>query len=140
VPKSSIARCTPNRLSVPSVASVASVLRMRTLSVISSVSCAPGNPDDWIACDTYSASDGSSSCLPDTFTVRPIGRPVDDSGHVAAVRQASSSTQRPSRTISPDASANGMNFAGETNPRVGWFQRSSASMLSIAPESTSTIG
>ena len=40
---------------------------------------------------------------------------------------ACSSTQRPSSTICPDCSANGMNTVGATGPRAGCVQRSSAS-------------
>ena len=45
----------------------------------------------------------------------------------AASAQATSMTQRPSGMIRPVYSANGMNSAGETGPRLAWSQRNSAS-------------
>ena len=49
------------------------------------------------------------------------------SGQVAAARTASSMTHWPSWSISPHSSATGMNTGGGMSPRLGWFQRISAS-------------
>ncbi len=40
----------------------------------------------------------------------------------------------------PDCSANGMNEAGNTKPRVGWFQRMRASHPVTAPVLSSRCG
>jgi hypothetical protein len=47
--------------------------------------------------------------------------------------QAVRSTQSPSGLMSPVSSASGMNSTGGTMPRVGWRQRTSASMPMILP-------
>jgi len=60
--------------------------------------------------------------------------------HSAFCLQASRRTHSPMGTISPVSSAIGMNCAGETSPKVGWFQRTSASIPFMAPESMSTRG
>jgi hypothetical protein len=49
------------------------------------------------------------------------------SGQRAACAQASRITQAPIGTIRPVSSAIGMKSTGETRPRLGWFQRISAS-------------
>ncbi len=53
--------------------------------------------------------------------------------HAAACRQASSSTQRPSGTISPVSSASGMNSPAAAVRARGGSQRTSASTPAIAP-------
>ena len=53
------------------------------------------------------------------------------SASLAHSRQASRSTQLPISTISPISSATGMNSAGDTMPRTGCGQRSSASQVEI---------
>jgi hypothetical protein len=60
--------------------------------------------------------------------------------HSRAWRQDSRSTHSPIDRINPDSSANGMKSAGLTSPRVGWFQRSSASTLLMRPVATSLFG
>ena len=52
--------------------------------------------------------------------------------HSIAWRQASLSTNRPMSMMRPLSSAIGMNSSGPTSPRVGWFQRRSASNDSMA--------
>ena len=58
----------------------------------------------------------------------------------AASAQAVSSTQASIAGIRPISSATGMKSAGDSRPRAGWFQRSKASTLTIAPAARSTIG
>ena len=58
---------------------------------------------------------------------RDIDRDADMLGPARRLAQASRITHSPIGTISPVSSATGMNSAGEIRPRVGWFQRSSAS-------------
>ena len=48
-------------------------------------------------------------------------------------RHASRSTHDPIGTMRPVSSASGMKSSGITRPRVGWFQRTSASNPSISP-------
>ena len=60
--------------------------------------------------------------------------------HHPAPRQAASSTHWPKGSMSPVSSAIGMNAAGGTRPRVGWFQRTSASMPVGRPVMVSTRG
>ena len=61
-----------------------------------------------------------------------IGRPsMSRMPSWVAWRQAFSSTISPIGTIRPLSSAKGMKSAGETLPRVGWFQRTSASTATV---------
>jgi hypothetical protein len=56
------------------------------------------------------------------------------------VRQACRSTHSPKGTISPISSASGMKSAGETKPRSGWRQRSSASKpITMSPAGLGTV-
>ena len=57
-----------------------------------------------------------------------------------AWRTASSSTQRPSGTISPVCSASGMNRSGPSTPCCGWHQRTSASAPCTLPSPRWTSG
>ena len=61
---------------------------------------------------------------------------IELAGHSDAARI----TNSPSGRIRPVASAIGMNCAGETWPRVGEFQRRSASTPTISPSLTVTSG
>ena len=71
------------------------------------------------------------NCTGDRLTATFMRR-----GQFAASRQASRSTHSPIGTISPISSASGMNSAGDTRPRSGWFQRSSASkpVMLVGPQ------
>ena len=60
--------------------------------------------------------------------------------HCAASAQARRRTRSPMARIAPLSSATGMNSPGETSPRSGWFQRTSASTPMTAPPSSVTIG
>ena len=61
----------------------------------------------------------------------PGGVPLD---HLAAA--AVWSTNRPRARIVPVSSASGMNSAGVIGPRVGWFQRTSASTPTMRPSAS----
>ena len=61
-------------------------------------------------------------------------------GHAAQATHARRSTLAPNSFIRPSSSTIGMNSAGETRPRTGWFQRASASKPEIWRVATSTIG
>ena len=71
----------------------------------------------------------------DTFTATRHG-----SGQAAADAQALSITHRPIGVMRSAPSASGMNSAGGTVPRWGWFQRISASKVSISPEAALRMG
>ena len=58
----------------------------------------------------------------------------------AASAHAVCNTQSPSSLIKPVSSASGMNSAGETMPRSGWRQRSSASTPTTRPVRNDTCG
>ena len=60
--------------------------------------------------------------------------------HCATCCAACWNTQSPSGTIRPDSSASAMNSPGLTTPRSGWFQRMSASALTMRPLAISTMG
>ena len=77
----------------------------------------------------------SSNWYGDTLTAI-----VSASDQRIASRQAWLSTHSPSGTISPISSASGMNSAGDTRPRSGWRQRSSASKPTMAWRSRSICG
>ena len=66
-----------------------------------------------------------SSWRPETLTAIPIGYPA--ARHAAPCEQACSRTHPPTSTISPVSSSSGMKSSGCTTPRVGCFQRISAS-------------
>ena len=104
-----------------------------TLSVISRQSWSAGMP----------VSASTSATIADQVAVveladRDVDRHLEPAGrvpapHSTAWRQASVSTQRPSGTIRPVASAMRMKSSGETMPRVGCCQRTSASKPMISP-------
>ena len=86
-------------------------------------------------------SAGWANCLPDRLTL--IVRP-SQCGYLACQRcicpQASRSTHSPIGMMRPVSSAQAMNSPGMTRPRVGWFQRSSASKPVIRSLSRSITG
>ena len=59
---------------------------------------------------------------------------------IAACRVAASITQRVIGVTSAVVSASATNSPGETGPSCGWVQRSSASTLVQAPDSSITFG
>ena len=81
---------------------------------------------------TMAVSRRSWNCRAETLTlIRIGGRPRFC--HASAWRQASFSTHSPIGAIRPVSSASGMKRAGGSSPRLGWFQRISASTPKIAP-------
>ena len=85
--------------------------------------------------NTVDTNDPLPSCSADTFTATRTS-----SSHSAAVRQASSSTKRPSWSISPLCSATGTNSPGGTQPRSTSHHRTRASRVVTRAVATSTIG
>ncbi len=84
---------------------------------------------------------GSCSCWAETFGPAFCSASGPNSAsQAAACRHVSRSTYRPSGTIRPVRSAAGMNSAGETTPRVGWCQRTSASTPITRWSSSCMIG
>ena len=110
----------------------------RMPSVISSSSRPGSSPLAARASSTTPSRSGWRSCAGETFTATVTSSP--SARHAAACRQASRSTQAPSGTISPLASATGTNSPGATGPRSGWVQRSSASTPVIPPVRRSSCG
>ena len=79
-------------------------------------------PDCASALVTSEGKAGLANWIGDTLTATRT-----EPGQRAASRHAVRSTHSPIASISPHSSATGMKSAGETSPRVGWFQRISAS-------------
>ena len=103
-----------------------------TLSVSSSSSDRGSRPVSSRIANTPSRKFSSRNSIAETFTAMVVsGRPA--STQARACLHASRSTQLPIGRIRPQSSATGMNCAGETGPRVGCVQRSSASAPVIAP-------
>ena len=65
---------------------------------------------------------GLANCTAETLTAT-----MQSFGQLAASRQAVRSTHSPIEVITPVSSASGMKSSGDTAPRVGHCQRSSAS-------------
>jgi hypothetical protein len=82
---------------------------------------------------------GSANWRGERFTAIDTGRKPRRC-HAMFCAHASFSTQRPIGTISPVSSASGMNCIGDTMPKSGCIQRSSASTPVICPVSVSTFG
>src|SRR5205814_1684711 len=140
VPKSSSAMSTPSACTAVT-ASTAGPPPNTAVSVISIVSICAGSPVAASTPATTCGNVGSSSCRAETFTAMRAGaRSPYSSSHAAACRHAVSMTQAPSGTISPVRSATGMKSAGDTKPRSGWFQRTSASTPVMSPSGSATIG
>ncbi|MCY1556015.1 hypothetical protein D9M68_927220 [compost metagenome] len=88
---------------------------------------------------TSSSSPPTKNWMPDTLTDRCTA-PMRVLPHSAILRQASFSTQVPTRTIKPVSSRMGMNSAGDTMPWPGRFQRISASAPLTRPLLMSILG
>jgi len=80
------------------------------------------------------------SCRRETLTATPTPLPPGRSCQAMASAHACCSTQRPTSTIAPDSSATPMNAPGWSNPRAGWFQRTSASAFATVRVTRSTTG
>ena len=107
----------------------------RTDSVISSSSRQPAIPASASAARTVSMRSAALNWWTERLTETRTS-----AGHSAACRQAARSTYAPSGTMSPVSSASGMNSPGETTPRSGWRQRTSASKLRIVRLRASSSG
>ena len=137
MPKSSIASETPSSFSFLSMPSVASVCFMTVDSVISSSSISAGRPVSSRVRATISTSLGSLNWRAEMFTATGmrLSTPI-----FTAQLQASRSACSPILRIRPVSSASWMNSIGGTSPRVGCFQRSSASCITVQPVFSSEIG
>ena len=108
--------------------------------MISSVRQLGSMPLEAIAPATSAISPVSVICRPEMLTLMVIaGFPVSVC-QARSWRVASSRTQRPSATIVPVSSANGMKSTGEIEPRVGWSHRASASKPVMRSDVSSTMG
>jgi hypothetical protein len=108
-------------------------------SVTSRISLLGSSPVAMSAPATIASKRGSSSWRADTFTVTGTSARPSRSQPCASA-QAAFSTHSPSATIAPVCSAKGMNSSGDTSPRPGRCQRSSASAARTSPVSRSMIG
>lgn len=141
MPKSSSAMSTPISASCRSGLSRSSSAPMSADSVTSRQS-APGSSPDRSSTSTVSAtSRGWCSWVGERLTLIRSGPPsVCRFCQKLACRTDSSSTQRPSGTISPVCSASGMNRSGPSTPCCGWHHRTSASAPCTVPSSRCTSG
>ncbi len=115
----------------------------RVCSVNSSPRAPGGSPRPRTRCSTSAAKSGRISWSAVTFTHRRGGRivvPEAISCHVRASVTAVRSTQRPTCSDRPAASATGMNCDGRINPRSGCCQRRNASIAGTDPLCRSTSG
>ena len=71
---------------------------------------------------------------------RDIDRDAELVRPVAASLQADLKAHSPICRMMPLSPATGMNTPGDTSPRSGWFQRSSASKATTSPLSTRVCG
>ncbi|OLT09512.1 hypothetical protein BJF78_30640 [Pseudonocardia sp. CNS-139] len=127
MPKSSIAIRTPMSASARSASSGSPVVAMKSLSVSSSCSARAGQPVSARIRATSWTTPGSRTCRAARLTLTNRSAPGCWARQPAACRHASSSTQRPSGTISPVSSATGMNRSGPSRSPSGRTQRTSAS-------------
>lgn len=122
MPKSSMAIWMLSAFNCRNVFSVCSFLSSKTDSVISSSSRSASRPLCSSASVTASIRPGLRNWTGDRLTAIFKGLV-----HLTASVQAVLSTQSPSELMKPIRSATGMNSIGDTAPRTGWFQRTSAS-------------
>ena len=126
MPKSSIASAQPSERSASSVSRAKVALRISTPSVISMASsCASSRtPDSWRA--RKRVRSGPQNSRADTLIDTGTGcMPLPC--QLISCRTVVRATQRSMSEINPVCSAIGMKSAGDTNPRTGCSQRSSAS-------------
>ena len=98
------------------------------LSVTSSCSCSARMPVELRMAATVSIHPGCASWARDRFTASKRGAaPPSFACQATKSSQALASTKSPSAPIRPHSSATGMNSTGETTPRAGCCQRTSAS-------------
>ena len=107
---------------------VISLFCISTASVISSSSRCGASRDDASAPSTAGSRPLLANWVGDRLTATQMS-----SGHFAASSHADLMTHSPSATIRPISSATGINSTGDTMPRSGWCQRSSASQQRTSP-------
>ena len=112
---------------------------IRTVSVISRTSAEQSRPARPVMLRTSPRNFALCIWRPDTLTERVIGR-LPTIGQAAASAHAVSSTQRPSGTMKPVSSASEMNRFGDTTPRTGCRQRTSASKPTRRPSARENCG
>ncbi|MPN57089.1 hypothetical protein SDC9_204783 [bioreactor metagenome] len=110
-----------------------------TLSVISRTREDAGNSLSFSALRMILRRSGCSSCLDDRL-IATYRSAMPLSSQALACWQALRRTRSPSGRMRPVSSAIGMNSAGETIPRSGCSQRTSASTPVILPPTVSTTG
>ena len=131
-----MASCMPSAFSSPSVASVASTSAMTALSVISSFRQRGSSPvSSRRSARSPSTRPGCWSCLRREVDAHRRAAPASG---CCCCQLATAGTPPPAPScpigmIRPVSSASGMNCAGETRPRVGCSQRTSASSSPISP-------
>ena len=139
VPKSSIEMRTPMVCICCSTCLARSGSAISTLSVSSTSNCVAAMPYKVSASARSSISVSLANCRADRFTATAgTAKPALRQSRIW--RQAAWMTQRPIGTISPRSSASAMNSPGNTRPRFGWAQRSSASTLRMRPLAISILG
>ena len=138
MPKSSIESATPIAASLSSTRLVRTGSDSIVDSVISSSSSDGSTRRFSSRSRTWSGNSASSRFRTLRLTATPSVIPARCQAR--HWRSASSSTYRVSGLISPVCWASGMNSSGPTRPRVGWFQRSSASTDCTAPFASAAFG
>ena len=134
VPKSSIAIRTPSSRSAENASRASSTSSISADSVSSSTSRRAARPECSSAAATRPTKSSVRSCTAETLTATVRSPSGATSAH------ARSSTQVPSGTIRPEASAIGMKSSGAIGSPSGVRQRSSASTPSVAPVASATTG
>ena len=133
----------PNSLNCESIAAAASPSSITTVSVISNFKQRASTPVSCKTCLIWSIDSGSENCLPERFTATvnrefPAGK--FKLCHLIIWRQLSFKTHKPKGIINPVSSAIAINSIGETKPRSGCSQRTSASNPIVEPLFKQTIG
>ena len=134
MPKSSSEKPTPYDRSAVMVAMVVSMSSTSRLSVSSSLSWAEGAPVMASTRATSSTKLAWRNWRELTLTAMVRCDRAGSLCQLASSLHAVCSTQRPSGRIRPVSSASGMNCAGDTMPRCGWAQRTSASTPTQRPD------
>jgi len=141
VPKSSRASRTPSARRSARHAAARSGSATSAVSVTSSTSAEAGSPLAARAAVIDPARSEEPSWVADTLTaIDRSPAPGWSRSQVAAVVQASRSTQSPIPSMRPAASATGTNRSGPTGPSRGEFQRSSASKPVTRRSASATTG
>jgi hypothetical protein len=113
-------------------------LRARLVSVSSTVRRPASRPPSVTAPSTSSTSVPDARCT--ALMLTAIVRSSPWRAQATPWATVARSSHRVIGTITPFSSATGMNSAGGTSPRCGWFQRSSASHPVTSPVGRYTTG